>query len=92
MVVARPVHQNVEGLMNKVIVQQEVGKRKAWDVVKCPLAPLWYVAERLGVSEKTVERLSQLGKLPPKVKVGHLSRMDWREVCKFYPGLGEGMA
>jgi predicted DNA-binding transcriptional regulator AlpA len=76
--------------MNKVSGEKASGK--VWDAVKCPLVPIWYVAERLGVSEKTVDRLSQLGKLPPKTKVGRLVRLDWGAVCKLYPHLSGGVA
>lgn len=78
--------------MNKDTVHQEGERRKAWDVVKCPFVPRWFVAERLGIDEKTVERHSQLGKLPPPIKIGRLVRLDWREVCKFYPHLNGGIA
>lgn len=73
--------------MSKVDSQKEKGKEHFPEIPL--LVPLCDVAEILSVNERTVRRHSQLGKLPPIIKLGHLSRMKLHDVLKFIDRLGE---
>lgn len=47
------------------------------------LISLGEVGEMLGISERTVRRLSQMGKLPRMIKLGHSIRMSHQELLSY---------
>lgn len=53
------------------------------EVCKFNLISLAEVSVRLTLSIRTIYRLSGRGKLPPIIKIGRSSRMDWDKVIEF---------
>ena len=47
------------------------------------LLSIKHVAKLLGVSEKTVQRMRDAGKLPPPKKLGRLIRWRYSDIQKF---------
>lgn len=72
--------------MSKLDSQKEKGKNLTSENQR--LVPLCDVAEILSVDERTVRRHSQLGELPPIIKLGHLSRMKLHDVLEYINRLG----
>ncbi len=67
--------------MNNVISKEQ--KVNPATEKKTLLITLKEAAEYLGVCERTVRRLSALGKLPPMIKVGHSVRMNYSAIIEF---------
>lgn len=72
--------------MIKVNSQKENGKER--NLESPLLVPLGDVAKMLSMSERTVRRNSQAGKLPPILKVGHLSRMKLQDLLSCIDRMG----
>ena len=67
--------------MNNVISKEQ--KVNPATEKKTLLITLKEAAEYLGVCERTVRRLSALGKLPPMIMVGHSVRMNYSAIIEF---------
>jgi excisionase family DNA binding protein len=73
--------------MNRKKLQQKTEKSKKETVNSLLLVSLSEAGRLLGVSARTIRRMSQEGKLPQIVKVGGSARISWQGIQDYYDSL-----
>lgn len=73
--------------MNRKKLQPKTKKSKKEAVNSLLLVSLSEAGRLLGVSARTIRRMSQEGILPPIVKVGHSARISWQGIQDYYDSL-----